>query len=92
MARKGKSLENDLGWVTKAQIARLLSEEAGREITIRQVWAWVDRRANSGFPEPKDVVLQRGRQTPRFDPLEVIAWFRQYVPNKGGRPFMPVPS
>lgn len=87
MARKGKSLRDDLGMVSKAQIAKLLSAEAGREVTIRQVWAWVDRRANNLFPEPKEVVLSRGRLTPRFDPDEVLAWFQQYVPDKGGRPY-----
>lgn len=89
MARKGKSHKDDL--VTKAQIARLLSAKVGQEVTLRQVWAWVDRRANNGFPEPVEVVLLRGRQTPRFDPDDVLAWHRKYVPNKGGRPWRRTP-
>ena len=82
-----KTLRDDLGPVTKAQIARLLSAETGREVTLRQVWVWIDRRANNHFPEHEDVIWQRGRRTPRFDPDDVLAWHRQYVPSKGGRPW-----
>jgi hypothetical protein len=72
--------------MSKAQLAMLLSAETGREISLRQVWAWYDRRANNGFPKPVVTKLWRGRQTPWFDPDEVLAWHKTYVPDKGGRP------
>jgi hypothetical protein len=81
MPRKKRTL------VSKAQIAVALSAETGREISVRQVWAWVARQANSGFPNPKKTVLQRGRQTPLFDLEEVLRWHSTYVPKKGGPPF-----
>jgi hypothetical protein len=86
MPKKAKTLKDDLGLVTKSQLAVLLSAETGREISLRQVWAWVDRRSNNGFPEPKEVRQWRGRPTAWFDPDEVLAWHRTYVPLKGGRP------
>lgn len=81
MTRKKRTL------VSKAQIAVILSEATGREISVKQVWAWYSRRANNGFPRPKKTIMHWGRQTPLFDLEEVLLWHETYVPRKGGRPF-----
>jgi hypothetical protein len=86
MPRKA-TLRNDLGLVTKSQLAVLLSAEAGREVSLRQVWAWHDRRAKNGFPEAEAIEYRRrGVRAEVFDPDAVLAWHKTYVPLKGGRP------
>jgi hypothetical protein len=91
MAKKWKPtgpLGEQLGLVSVGQIEKMLSAEAGRMITYGQVWAWASRAYNNGFPEAKDhQKRRRGMLVPVYDPDEVLAWHRQYVPDKGGHPW-----
>lgn len=78
--------------MTSSQLAKMLTERVGREITTRQVGMWFARRSHNGFPEP---VGNRERRTGRFgdkmvreanvwDGEAVAAWHDQYVPTRGG--------
>jgi hypothetical protein len=72
-------------YLTMTELAHYLSERLGQPVTVRQIFAWHDRRPNSGFPLPKRLEeRKRGKPVPVFDREEVLAWRLAYVPKKGG--------
>jgi hypothetical protein len=70
-----------------SDLARLLSTE-DRPVSRQMVYQWAMRRTRNGFPAPVPWV-GHGR---RYDPDQVIAWYRAYVPSHGGRPRKPTPQ
>ncbi len=67
-----------------ANVARYLTE-AGFPCDGDQVDAWRSRRLTSGFPTALDVVVN-GVPRQAYDPDEMLAWRRSYVPSRGGAP------
>lgn len=68
--------------LTMAETARLLG------VTRQQVATWYRRRDNNGFPEAAESKLLNGyRYKERLWAKKTVqAWFKQYEPDKGGRP------
>lgn len=61
-------------------VADALSTES-RPISRQQVYVWWTRRARNGFPDRHTI---DGHDV--FLRSEILAWWGQYVPNRGGRP------
>ena len=52
-------------------------------VSKRQADRWFERRDRNGYPE--GISVQIGRRNRRlFDPDEMLAWKRSYVPSLGG--------
>lgn len=58
-------------------VARALSTDE-KPVTRQRVYMWYKRRERNGFPE---------RDTRGFSFAEVAAWYAEYLPNHGGRPW-----
>lgn len=68
---------------TCAQIAQLFG------VSNNQVYTWSQRREHNGFPEPVGTYHghdRRSSQAAVYDINEVIAWYVDYEPRKGGAP------
>lgn len=60
-------------------------------VSGNQIYTWHQRRHRNGFPEAVAASLvssgRGGRKRfPLFDLGEVLAWYEQYVPSRGGAP------
>lgn len=83
------------------QLAAMLSEASGKEITTKQVGMWFSRRTRNGFPEPdaeRGDSLTPGYQDKRvnlrylWEEKKVLKWHKNYVPASGGRKPGPQPK
>lgn len=58
-------------------------------VKTNQVYMWAQRRGRNGFPDPishKPTGRSKTKTTPLFDIQQVIDWWMEYEPNKGGAP------
>lgn len=65
-----------------------LSATGAREIGVRQVNRWYERRRINKFPDPREEREPRGpfRHCKVWDVTSALDWFVTYIPAKGGAP------
>lgn len=63
-----------------------LTKQGQRDIGTRLVNSWWDRRAVIGFPEAVGKRADRARPAKIWDAEEVLEWFVNWEPKRGGAP------
>lgn len=69
-------------------LARILGQsfpERSLRVTRQQVHMWSTRRIQNDFPQSYRVMAHSGKIKNLYKIHEVVSWYKNYVPNRGGR-------
>lgn len=75
------------GYVMDRDLDAIKPEYAKLPISRQRVYGWTLRRAYNHIPGTHRITTKSGKSRNMFKFSEILEWYRNYIPGKGGRPF-----